>query len=374
MKKMYIHASDLDNIIEVVEVLDPKDRETVLILLAEEQMCDITKIMSSLNERGINFMGGIFPRIIHGENVYNSGAIIRLLSLVSKPLLVTGLSTNTLNVQQQLSDFKVSNGCTSLILVDGLSTSISFFLSSVFQQFGTSVKYFGGGAGSLSLRQQPCIFCPEGIFMDAAIIAFIDMDSELGIRHGWKRIIGPLVATRSEGNVVKELNWSNAFAVYKQAVEQDSGLKFNEHSFFDIAKGYPFGIYSEGSEDIVRDPIQVTEEGELICVGEVPENAVLNILKGEKPSLIASAGQAMKDCFITGSKDIKYCMIMDCISRVLFLEEDFKEELMSISKEIRLNGSFIVPEGALTLGEIASRKHGILEFFNKTIVVGAFRE
>jgi hypothetical protein len=33
----------------------------------------------------------------------------------------------------------------------------------------------------------------------------------------------------------------------------------------------------------------------------------------------------------------------------------------------------VIPEGALTLGEIASYSDGKLEFFNKTIVIGAFQ-
>ena len=371
---MYIPASGFDEIITAVEGLNPKDSEVVLILLAEEQMPDITALISSLNQRGINFIGGIFPRVISGEDIHSSGAVVRLLPLANKPLLVTELSTSTINLQHQLSDLKFSKGSTAFILVDGLSTSIHSFLSLVFQQLGVSVKYFGGGAGNLSFQQQPCIFCPQGIYMDAAIIAFIDMDSELGIRHGWKRIAGPFVATRSEGGVIKELNWSNSYDVYKKTVEHESGLKFDEHSFFEIAKGYPFGIYSEGSEDIVRDPFQVTEKGEIICVGEVPENAVLNILKGEKSALIDAARQAIKDCFSSGFKNIESCLVMDCISRVLFLEEDFKEELVSLSREISFNNSSVVPEGALTIGEIASREQGILEFYNKTIVVGAFHE
>lgn len=373
-KKVYIPVYDLEDIIEVAESLVPKEGEVVLILLAEGKVPDINDLISGLNEKGINFLGGIFPKVIHGENVYNSGAVMKVLPLVGDMLLVPDMSTSIIDVQHQLSTMEFSKNCTAFILLDGLSTFISFFLSSLFQQFGSSVKYLGGGAGSLSFQRNPCIFCPHGVYMDAAIIAFIDMNSELGIRHGWKRIMGPLVATRSEGNVIKELNWGNAFDMYRQAVEHDSGLKFSEHSFFDIAKSYPFGIYSEGSEDIVRDPIHVNEKGEIVCVGEVPENAVLNILKGEKADLVASAGQAMKDCFGSGLMDIEYCLVMDCISRVLFLEEDFKEELMSASREISLSNSSVVPEGALTIGEIASREQGILEFFNKTIVVGAFHE
>lgn len=370
---MYISEPTTSEIVSSIEKLSPGEKDIVLILLAEMNMPDMEYLISELNIRKINFIGGIFPSLIHGNEIYDAGVIVNLLPAAGNPVLVTDLSKNTGNIRNQLSSLKPPEKGTAFILVDGLSNSISFFLSALFQQLGLSVKYFGAGAGSVSFLQKPCVFCPEGIYMDAGMIVFIDMDSELGVRHGWKRIMGPLVTTRSEGNIIKELNWSNPFDVYRRAVELDSGMSFDEKPFFEISKGYPFGIYSEGSEDIVRDPVQVNDKGELVCVGEVPENVVLNILKGEKTALIASAGQATRDCF-SGSCHVRSCLIIDCISRVLFLGDDFKEELMSISEEISRSNLSIVQEGALTIGEIASREKGILEFFNKTIVVGAFHE
>ncbi|MEZ5334140.1 MAG: FIST N-terminal domain-containing protein [Methanolobus sp.] len=371
---MYIPESEAANILLAVEKLNPKCDETVLLLLPEKDTPDMEYLIWALNEKKINFIGGIFPSIIYGDNIYNSGAILTLLPVLDTPLIVKDLSADTLDIQEQLATLKPSGKCTAFVLIDGLSSSISHFLSSLFQQFGVSVKYLGAGAGSISLEQKPCIFNPDGIHMNAAIVTLVDMETRLGVRHGWKYMTGPFVITRSEGNIIKELNWNNPFEIYKEAVEQDSGLELCESSFFEIAKGYPFGIYSEGSEDIVRVPLQVTENGELVFVGEVTENTVLNILKGEKSSLIASAGQAIKDCFSYDTNGIKHCFIVDCITRVLFLEDDFKEELKSISREIKRNDLAIIQEGVLSLGEIASREKGILEFFNKTIVVGTLHE
>lgn len=371
---MYIPASDFHEIITAAEGLEPAEGEVVLIMLAEEKIPDINDLVAALDENGIDFIGGIFPRIIHGENIYSSGAVISLLPVAGKTLLVKDIGADTIDILDQLSEMSIPKKSTALILVDGLSASIHHFLSQLFQKLGTSVKYLGGGAGYIDFQQRPCIFCRQGIYQDAALITFITADSELGIRHGWTRIAGPFVATKSEGNIVKELNWIKAYDVYKEVVEQESGLHFDETTFFDIAKGYPFGIYSEGQEDIVRDPVQVNDEKELVCVGEVPENAVLNILKGEKNTLVNSAEQAIKDCLGPGLNKIESCLVMDCISRVLFLEDDFKEELMAIKKEIESNNSPVIAEGALTFGEIASREQGILEFYNKTIVIGAFHE
>ncbi|MDI6735053.1 MAG: FIST C-terminal domain-containing protein [bacterium] len=137
--------------------------------------------------------------------------------------------------------------------------------------------------------------------------------------------------------------------------------------FYDVTMRYPFGIYKEGAEDIVRDPIMANEKDELICVGEVPENSLLNILKGEPNSLIQAAGQAAKEVC---TKEIHCSLVADCVSRTLFLGEDFARELAAVKENLVVTGNQVIPAGMLTLGEIASYGETFLEFFNKTIVVG----
>ncbi|MFK7905998.1 MAG: FIST signal transduction protein, partial [Chitinophagales bacterium] len=191
-------------------------------------------------------------------------------------------------------------------------------------------------------------------------------------RHGWQQLEGPFVATRTEKNVIHELNWQNAFDLYKEVIDQDCTIPITKDNFFDIAKAYPFGIFKENSEDIVRDPIAVDENGALVCVGEVPENTVLYILKGEKNALISSAKRAAEDTLSEDMPEIAQTLIVDCISRTLFLENDFSEELKVVSECFNKTNQPIHPQGILTLGEISSYGEGYLEFFNKTIVIGTF--
>ena len=70
-------------------------------------------------------------------------------------------------------------------------------------------------------------------------------------------------------------------------------------------------------------------------------------------------------------KEVNNVLIVDCISRVLFLEDKFEEELNNVSSAIKKDFSDAEISGALTLGEISSY-NGYLEFLNKTLVVGLF--
>ena len=54
---------------------------------------------------------------------------------------------------------------------------------------------------------------------------------------------GPFIATKTNANIVEEINWKPAFEVYRELVEADSGASFDSQDFFDIAKDTPLGWY-----------------------------------------------------------------------------------------------------------------------------------
>lgn len=57
--------------------------------------------------------------------------------------------------------------------------------------------------------------------------------------------------------------------------------------------------------------------------------------------------------------------LSDCISRAMFLEERFEEELQNIQAKMKYP-----VEGALSFGEIASKRNGELVIHNKSTVLG----
>ncbi|MEB3214417.1 MAG: FIST C-terminal domain-containing protein [Leptolyngbyaceae bacterium] len=371
---MYLLSPNINDIQTAIQKqLQPKEHEVVLILMGEATGIDIQALIHVLKQSDYFFVGGIFPSVLSAETYSEKSVVLKKIPLATPPHLIRDIDQ-----QVQLPEFEAElalseeNQLTALIWIDGLTSQISTFLSEMYNNLGNSVRYLGGGAGSLSLQQQPCIFTREGCFQDAAVVVFSPLESQLGVRHGWQRLEGPFPATETHENTITALNWRNAFDVYKEVVEADSQRAIATDNFFEIAKGYPFGIFKEGQEDIVRDPIVVNEDGELVCVGEVPENALLYILRGNKDSLIASARQAAAEATQGDASRLTDCLVVDCISRVLFLGEQFPEELTALKTQLAAVSQSTTVEGVLTLGEISSYGEGFLEFFNKTIVVGAF--
>ncbi|MEZ4688132.1 MAG: FIST N-terminal domain-containing protein [Bacteroidia bacterium] len=344
------------------------EHDQLLVLFGEENAPDLDRFVEDCRNAGIPVFGGLYTGVIHGGEFFKNGA---LYSVVPAPLGVhvvhkvgkhPEISDNLNNL-----DLSGHESWSIILLIDGLMTHISNMLSGLHDVFGDKVNFFGGGAGSFSLVQQPCIFSSEGVFQDAAIICPMPLKSGIGVKHGWEQIYGPVVATRTEGNTIYELNWEPAMEVYGKIVSENAGQEIKADNFFSIAKAYPFGIYREREEFIVRDPLIANEDGSITCVGEVPENTVLNILKGDQKSLLNAANQAAAMALLP-DRELSALFVVDCISRTLFLENDFEKEIEMVKKAVPGKK----PSGVTTLGEIASEDSGsLLTFFNKTVVVSA---
>lgn len=311
-------------------------------------------------------VGGLFPNLIHEHSLMEKGSIIWGVARPVEVVTVPDLSDPTNDVFELLDSTLTAgkkSGELQLVFVDGFATRIGEFLSALHDASGYGVERIGGGAGSLDMIQKPCILTNQGVLQDAAVVARLLTKVSVGVAHGWTRIAGPFNITSSELNTIKTLNWSPAFDVYRKVVEPHSGQIFTADNFFEIAKAYPFGIARLDAEKVVRDPLMTSDDGELVCVGEVPEGEYVDILNGDEDSLIAAARTAREraDSGFYGEPGIR--LFMDCISRVLFLGSSFSKEIELVKTE---NMPLI---GACTFGEIANSSDAYPEFFNKTSVV-----
>jgi len=346
-----------------------------MVLVGEHEHGDLEQIASELRGLGIDFFGGLFPALIDEDRKHDGGALLIKLPAASAPILVTGLDKGSPHLPEVGSTAASIEGPTSaVVFVDGLTSSIARLLSELYGQVGNSINFVGGGAGSLSLRQEPCVFTRAGVFQDAAVITFLSQRSRVGVRHGWEHLAGPVIATRTSGNVIHELNWRSALDVYREAIEPHTGLTLTKENLFLASNAFPFGIFREGSEDVVRDPVALEDDGSLVCVGEVPENVVLHVLTGDAHSLIEAAGQAANDCCRAPLERPTLAFIVDCVSRTIFLEGEFDAELAAVREPLQKLAPEMPMFGVLSLGEISSHGEGVLEFFNKTIVASVLHD
>ncbi|MGD8452194.1 MAG: FIST N-terminal domain-containing protein [Phycisphaerae bacterium] len=349
------------------DVADQPDVQSILVLACDQNGFTPQAVDSILAGVPVPLFGGVFPEIIYEREKLARGSIVVGLTERADVQVIAGLSDADADYESLIDDARMTGDTkTMIVFVDGLARRIGALVDALFNVFGLQFNYVGGGAGSLSFQQRPCLFTNEGLVQDGALLATLDTPSGVGVCHGWTEIGGPYQVTESEHNVIQSLDWSPAFEVYRGIVEEHSGKSLTADNFFDIAKSYPFGIMKLGAEKIVRDPLMVQDGDALVCVGEVPQGSYVHILTGDVHSLVTAAGRALQlgeQCF-QATPGRKATLFIDCISRALFLEEQFGRELEAVYQE----GVPLI--GALTLGEIANSRGDYLEFYNKTSVVG----
>jgi hypothetical protein len=331
------------------------ESENLVLLVGEKTPFHFSDIPECRN----TFHGVIFPEVIFEGNHYKCGIILLVLSDQEQVIFIPDMTSPSLNtISQQTKSL--------IVFIDGLSQNIDQFLEQMFIQTDPSLRIIGGGAGKLTLNQEAVFFNKEGIYCDAALLICTDLSIGIGVQHGWEKIRSPLIATSTEKNLLKQINYKNAYDVYKEILLEERGFHIDESNFFDIAKGFPLGIETYNSELVVRDPIHGDDNG-LLLVGSIQENAVISIMQGIEEGLIDAAFAASTRAAENAEGISNHLLVIDCISRVLFLEDHFHKELEAIQKTSPHSIMF----GILCLGEIANNNDRYIEFFNKTCVVGA---
>jgi hypothetical protein len=354
------------------EMLKNKKIKSIFILSCDKNNFKASSLNKKLKGIKLPIFGGVFPEILFGKEKMEKGTIVVGFFIEPKIQIIPNLSNYVEDFEETIeADFSFADETKIMfVFVDGFAKKISVLVDSLFNVFGLEFNYIGGGAGSLSMKQKPCLFTNKGLLQDSALLVQMNLESGVGVSHGWESIRGPYKVTEAENNIIKTLDWKPAFEVYRDVVEKHSGQIFNKTNFFDIAKGYPFGISKLNAEKVVRDPFALGANNSLVCVGEVFEESFVDILTGDCDSLVNAAHQALSianDAFKSKSNK-KTVLFIDCISRVLFLGNNFVKELNAVYME----GVPLI--GALTIGEIANNGKDYLEFYNKTSVVGILGE
>lgn len=367
MKAIFISANDKENLTRQLANLGiDKGVESLLFFMADEASFSEDFLIPLLQKNKKPIIGGVFPELIFNGDRKKQGTLLIPLSFKLKTQLLDLSKTHKDFFEElEIAYCDTEHPSSSLyVFTDALGECKDDFIESLFNLFGINLTYIGGGAGSLNFQPFKCIINNDGLHSNAAIIGWAPKRIALGVAHGWHSISEPLKVTKTQNNQIESINWKPAFEIYKKIVESHSGMKFTKDNFFDIAKSYPLGIAKMDAEMVVRDPFMVTNNM-LHIVDTIHESEFISVLHGNMDSLLKGAENAIEiACSKTDdSMERTSVFCIDCISRVLFMQDDFKEELKIIGKKSIVNG-------ILSIGEIASADASFLEIYNKTVVVG----
>lgn len=355
-----------------IEKVQADEPSSILVLLAEASEINLGQLPQLFAQQKIPMVGLVVPALIVEGELLRRGVLIIGL----KPVIVTRVIQQIdrpeaelhAELQQQLAG--VSGSRSALLVLDGTSKALDGFIHCVHDLLGPDTIVAGFGAGYADFSARPSIITASGIHKNAALLSFVPAPLCVSVSHGWKKLAGPFLVTQAEDNLIQSINYQPALDFYRQAVEQYSGRQISLEAFYEVSALFPFGMEQFEDEYLVRDPLAYSGTA-IECAGDVPSNAMVYILQGDKEALPRAAGEAASELTRNlssqyASEDSLHVLVIDCISRAMVLGDDFGRELSEIRRGLPEGAKML---GLLSLGELASSSQGLLQLLNKTTVV-----
>lgn len=260
-----------------------------------------------------------------------------------------------------------------IMFSDGLISNTSELIRGVQDILGKSFPLIGGASSdNFSFTQTFQFFQGQALHNSAVgLLLSAETSFGLGIKHGWKPLGKPHIATNCEGNIIKEIDNSPAIKIYEDYFGKDIE-ELHKIKLATMTVLYPLGIYVSGEQEyILRNAIDVTPEGFLICQGEVTEGSEIRLMMGNKDSCLLASVQAAKEVVNNMRGKIpQVALVFNSISRQKILGKQAFKEIETIKSAL---GEETPIFGFYTYGEAAPLKalnyFGQAYFHNETIAI-----
>jgi hypothetical protein len=261
----------------------------------------------------------------------------------------------------------------TFVLADGIEVNGSDLVRGIMKHLPEGVTVTGGLAGDGVEFKETCIvYDGKPMHNAAAIIGFYG--ARLSVSYasvgGWDPFGPDRLITKSEGNILYELDGRSALDLYKKYVgEIPGGLK--SVSFF-----FPLGMRVKGNDErrVVRAFMSFDEENQaMYFAGDVPVGSYARLMKANINHLINGAVDAAtisRDALRPENADL--AVIVNCVARKMVLKQRSEEEIEAVRD---VYGPTTVMTGFYSYGEIAPFMPGVdAELHNQSITITTFRE
>ena len=259
-----------------------------------------------------------------------------------------------------------------LIFADGGLVNGSDLVRGMNESLQSGVTISGGLAGDGSRFEKTLVGLNDNIQVgNIAAIALSGDDLEVSCssRGGWDSFGPDRKITKSEANVLYELDGNSALSLYKKYLGDLADQLPGSALLFPISIRV-----GEQSQPLVRTILSINEEDQsMTFAGNMPEGAYARLMKANFDRLIDAASGAAETC-VTDMHNTspELALLVSCVGRKIVLGQRIDEEIESVRGGFGNDTKFA---GFYSYGEI-SPIGGFLgcELYNQTMTITAFRE
>jgi hypothetical protein len=258
------------------------------------------------------------------------------------------------------------------VLSDGVRVNGSDLVRGLTHALPDGVTITGGLSGDGDRFEETLVLSGGTAAPDTvAILGIYGADLEIGYASlgGWDPFGPERVVTRSENNVLYEVDGRSALALYKEYL--------GEHAQGLPATGllFPLAIRTDlDAKPVVRTILAVDEEEQsLTFAGDVPEGSFARLMKANFDRLVdGAAGAAEASATAITSMQPDLAILISCVGRKMVLKQRVEEEVEAVRG---IFGAKTVLTGFYSYGEISPfDTNAKCELHNQTMTITAFAE
>lgn len=261
-----------------------------------------------------------------------------------------------------------------LIFVDGQLINGDDLLSGIQVETQKEVLISGGVAGDGARFTKTLVGLNEDLKPGNVVtIALYGDKVRVGTSYqgGWDIFGVEKMISKSEGNVLHEIDHENALDLYKKYLGQYA------EELPGSALLFPISIKSQDSDSyIVRTILSIDEKNKTMTfAGNVPEGSNIRFMKSSVDRLVQAASDAGSEAIkqITEEKtDAQFALLVSCVGRKLAMGSRAEEEVEAALEQLPTN---IQIAGFFSYGEIAPNKNNRINYLhNQTMTITTIGE
>jgi hypothetical protein len=312
------------------------------------------------------------------QNVYDETIVVSAIEFNDTKVLVASVLVNKMSdsfeagasIGKQLNCPELRG---VLIISDGVKVNGSQLVRGVRSIVGDNLPVTGGLAGDGTRFKTTLVSCdsePES----GRIAAIGFYGNALSIGHGsvggWDPFGPEREITRSEGNVLYELDKKPALELYKLYLGEEAD------NLPGSALLFPLMVRSASDQNtgVVRTVLSISEEEKsMTFAGDVPQGYVAQLMRANFDRLIEGAGEAAKLSVTESKKNgAKLAILISCVGRKMILGQRTEDEIEVVHEMLGRDTSQI---GFYSYGEISPHvSTGYCELHNQTMTITLLSE
>lgn len=343
----------------------------VLVYLPEAQKHRVSQLQSKCKALGIPLVGAIFPALITPHGFSSEGAWLMRMDTMHPYFLVEGIAIDgdeaarqLLNGAKDVLDLCAQTQHSLFLVFDAMLPHIGSLMTKVANEYAEQLDLVGVNAGSETFQPMQCLFDNHRCVSDGVLGLCIPRPASMAVEHGYPVSQSILLATGAVGNRIDTINGRPALEVYQEIIQAEYGVTLTRDNFYTYGVHYPFGVIT-ALKVLVRIPVALAEDGAIFCVGEVPANSSLRLLRAPEPSDATCVSGVAERMDMKGED--RWLHVFYCAGRRMHFGDHAATELAELKTHTRAAGLV----GALTLGELDTMNIQGLKFpqFHNAAVV-----